>query len=154
MTADEVIRILRLQPHPKENGFYRETYRSDQLAGSHSYSTAIYFLLKSDGSSEMHRLKSDEVFHFYFGAPAEMLVLKSDGQGEIVRLGNRLEAGETPQLVVPRGCWQGMRSTGEFTLLGTTVAPGFEYEDYESGNREELTQNYPDFADLIRKLTN
>ncbi len=83
-----------------------------------------------------------------------MLLLKSDGQGEIVHIGNRLDKGETPQMIVPRGCWQGMRCTGEFTLLGTTVAPGFEYADYESGNRAELIRQFPAFADLICKLTN
>jgi predicted cupin superfamily sugar epimerase len=160
MTADELIHILKLQPHPRENGFFRETYRSDEIilapskySTPRSYSTAIYFLLKSGGFSEMHRLQSDEIFHFYFGAPVEMLLLKSSGEGEIIHIGNRLELGETPQVVVPRGCWQGMRSTGDFTLLGTTVAPGFDYSDYESGNREELISQYPAFADLIRKLT-
>ncbi|MCI0603086.1 cupin domain-containing protein [bacterium] len=161
MAADDLIRILKLQPHPKENGFYMETYRNDEIAsvplrynGPRSFSTAIYFLLKAGGFSEMHRLQSDEIFHFYRGAPAEMLLLKSDGQTEVIRIGNRVELGEMPQVVVPRGCWQGMLSTGDFTLLGTTVAPGFEYSDYESGNRAELISKYPAFAGLIRRLTN
>ena len=159
MTAEEVIRALRLQPHPREKGFYRETYRSDESIAPlryqepRSFSTAIYFLLKANGFSEMHRLHSDEIFHFYAGSPAEMLLLKGDGEGEIIRIGNRLELGEFPQVVVPRNCWQGMRTTGDFTLLGCTVAPGFEYSDYETGIREELVQKYPTFADLIRKLT-
>ena len=102
----------------------------------------------------MHRLQSDEVFHFYTGAPAELLLLKNDGEGDIIHIGAGIERGEVPQVVVPRGCWQGMRTTGDFTLLGTTVAPGFEYSDYESGNRGELIGKYPAFADLIRKLTN
>jgi predicted cupin superfamily sugar epimerase len=94
-----------------------------------------------------------KIFHFYRGAPAEMLLLKNDGTGEIIHIGDGIEQGETPQVVVPRGCWQGIYSTGEFTLLGTTVAPGFEYDDYESGNRQELISQYPAYADLIRKLT-
>jgi predicted cupin superfamily sugar epimerase len=146
MRVDELIRVLNLQSHPRENGFFRETYRSTD-------STAIYFLLKADGFSEMHRLQFDEIFHFYAGAPAELLLLKPDGSGEIIRIGNRIEAGEIPQVVVPRNCWQGMRSIGEFTLLGTTVAPPFEYAHYQSGNREELIQQYQSFAELIRKLT-
>ena len=159
MNCDELIRLLNLQPHPRENGFFRETYRSDEstsagrYGGARSRSTAIYFLLKAGGFSEMHRLQSDEIFHFYLGAPAELLLLKNDGQGEIIPIGNQIEAGERPQVVVPRSCWQGMRSTGEYTLLGTTVAPGFEYADYESGSREELIRQYPQFAELIRKLT-
>jgi predicted cupin superfamily sugar epimerase len=164
MTADDLIRILKLQPHPTEGGFYVETYRSNEIIpgaatplrynAPRCYSTAIYFLLKAGAFSEMHRLQSDEIFHFYMGEAAEMLLLKSDGQGEIVHIGNRLDKGETPQMIVPRGCWQGMRCTGEFTLLGTTVAPGFEYADYESGNRAELIRQFPAFADLICTLTN
>ncbi len=102
----------------------------------------------------MHRLHSDEIFHFYRGAPAEMLLLKNHGHGEIIHIGAAYERGEVPQVVVPRGCWQGMRTTEDFTLLGTTVAPGFEYSDYETGNRAELISQYPAFADFIRKLTN
>lgn len=162
MTADDLIQLLHLKPHPKENGFYFETYRSDEVIsvasrynGPRSCSTAIYFLLKKGGFSEMHRLQSDEIFHFYRGAPAELLLLNSnDGSGEIIRVGDRVEQGERPQVVVPRGCWQGMRSTGEFTLFGTTVAPGFDISDYESGNREDLIEKYPAFTELILQLTN
>ena len=160
MTADEVIRLLKLQPHPKENGFFVETYRSNEkievasrFGGSRSFSTAIYFLLTADGFSEMHRVASDEIFHFYRGAPARLLLLKPDGEGAVVQIGDRIEQGDVPQFVVPRDCWQGMHSTGDWTLLGTTVAPGFEYADYESGSRRELIAQYPAFADLIRKLT-
>jgi hypothetical protein len=163
MTADEIIRRLKLQPHPRENGFFAETYRADDKVswdalsgrydGTRSYSTAIYFLLKQGAFSEMHRLRSDEVFHFYLGAAAELLLLHSNGTGELTRLGSGLDAGERPQIVAPRGTWQGIRSTGDFTLMGTTVAPGFEYSDYGSGSREELVAQYPQFADLIRQLT-
>ncbi len=154
MTADEVIELLHLQPHPKEDGFFLETYRSEKrYPNSHSASTAIYFLLKAGGFSEMHRLQSDEIFHFYLGSPAELLLLYSNGEGTVERLGIRLEAGERPQIVVPAGAWQGWRTTGEFTLMGCTVAPGFEYADYESGNHQELIVQYPQFADLIRQLT-
>lgn len=163
MTADEIIRLLKLQPHPKERGFFVETYRSsdrvswDALSGRYDgtrvYSTAIYFLLKQGSFSEMHRLRSDELFHYYAGAPAEILLLHSSGNGELLRLGNKLEVEEKPQIVVPRGTWQGLRTTGEYTLMGTTVAPGFEYSDYETGNRDDLIAQYPAFAALIRELT-
>lgn len=163
MTADEVIRLLKLQPHPRERGFFVESYRSadrvswESLSGRYEgtrvYSTAIYFLLKKGSFSEMHRLRSDEIFHFYLGAPAEILLLHPDKTGEVARLGNNLEEKERPQIVVPRGTWQGIRTTGDFTLMGTTVAPGFEYSDYESGNRTELIALYPQFATLIRELT-
>jgi predicted cupin superfamily sugar epimerase len=163
MTADEIIKRLRLQPHPKENGYFVETYRSDEsipsealssrYKGTRNHSTAIYFLLKAGAFSEMHRICSDEIFHFYLGDPAELLLLTPGQGGRIHRIGNRLNNGELPQVIVPRSCWQGLRTTGAFSLLGTTVAPGFEYADYESGKREELIREYPEFADQIRLLT-
>ena len=155
--------MLNLQPHPKEDGYFIESYRSlerfsweslpARYHGARSHATAIYFLLKKGGFSELHRLRSDEIFHFYFGAPVELLLLSAEGKGELLKLGNQLENGERPQLVIPRGCWQGLRATGEYSLLGTTVAPGFEYSDYESGDREELIRQYPAYADLIRQLS-
>ena len=163
-TADEVIRRLKLQPHPKEGGFFRETYRADEAllatalpsryAGSRSAGTAIYYLLTQTTFSALHRLQSDEVFHFYCGGSVEMLQLFPDGAGRTVILGNLLD-GSQPQVVVPRGVWQGcaMQSSGEFALLGCTVAPGFDYADYEEGRRDELVAQFPQFADLIRRLT-
>jgi predicted cupin superfamily sugar epimerase len=163
MTAAEIIQILQLQPHPKEKGYYLETYRSEEIISGtslpHRYgaerscSTAIYFLLEANGFSEMHRLKSDEIFHFYLGAPIELLLLKPDGEGKIIHLGNELEGGHLPQIVIPHDCWQGMRTTGEFSLIGCTVAPGFAFSDYESGRREDLVQKYPNFRDWIVKFT-
>lgn len=163
MTADEIIHRLNLQPHPREDGYFAETYRStDRMTweslpgryeGAHCFSTAIYFLLKSGGFSEMHRLRSDEVFHYYKGAPARLLVLCPDGSGQVVHFGNDLSAGQVPQFVVPRNCWQGMMTEGEYTLFGCTVAPGFEYSDYESGNKSELLSKYPEFAKWIARLT-
>jgi predicted cupin superfamily sugar epimerase len=164
VTAEEIIAHLKLKPHPREDGFFIETYRSTEKTawealpprydGTRSHSTAIYFLLTSKGFSEMHRIQSDEIFHFYAGATTKLLLLyPQTGRGQVLKLGNDLLSDESPQIVVPRGCWQGMRTTGEFTLMGTTVAPGFEYSDYESGNREELIRLYPAFADRIRALT-
>jgi predicted cupin superfamily sugar epimerase len=163
MNAAELIEILHLQPHPREKGFYVETYRSKDLIswdalpgryeGTRCLSTAIYFMLVDGGFSELHRLKSDEIFHFYLGAPAEMLLLHSNDEGEILRLGNNIQSGEEPQIVVPAGAWQGMRTTGDYSLFGCTVSPGFEYLDYESGKRDELVQQYPEFRDWILQLT-
>jgi len=164
MTADDIIRALKLQPHPKENGYFVESYRSAEKIsweglpprydGFRVHSTAIYFLLKAGAFSEMHRLRSDEIFHFYLGSPVEMLLLdEMNGGGKILTLGTNLEAGEVPQIVVPRDCWQGLRSLGEFSLLGTTVAPGFEYTDYETGKREELAGKFPAFEKQICALT-
>src|SRR5207247_2545856 len=154
-TAEELIALLALQPHPKEGGFFRETYRSaeryrdDRCAG-----TAIYYLLKPGTFSAMHRLVSDEIFHFYRGGPVRMLQLDTAGGREIV-LGPDVASGQQPQVVVPRGTWQGclLEPGSAFALLGCTVAPGFEYADYEHGRREELVLQYPQHAELIRRLT-
>src|ERR1035441_5386502 len=120
MTADEVKRILGLTPHPREGGFYIRTYESGELLpptafadgrypGPRHTATAIYYLLEPATFSEMHRLQSDEIFHFYAGDPVQMLQLHADGTGSIVRIGNRLALGERPQQIVPRGTIQGSR---------------------------------------------
>ncbi len=161
MTADDVIRLLHLQPHPVEGGFFRETYRAAAALPFPGYpapravSTAIYYLLKPGHVSELHVLPGEEVFHFYLGAPVRMLQLWPDGSGKEVVLGPDLSAGEVPQLVVPGGLWQGTRLVGTagFALLGCTVAPGFDYADYASASRAELTAKWPAFADEIARLT-
>ena len=166
MTADDVKRLLGLVPHPREGGWYVRTYESQELlsgrsfadaryAGARRTGTAIYYLLEAGTFSEMHRLASDEVFHFYAGDPVEMLQLLPDGASRIVTIGVHLDAGERPQVVVPRGVWQGARllSGGRWALLGCTVSPGFEFEDYEAGTRELLLQRWPERYDLIVALT-
>ena len=163
MTADDVIRLLQLQPHPVEGGYFRETYRSaatlpasaiPRHGAARSVSTAIYYLLKPGHVSELHVLPGDEVFHFYLGSPVRMLQLWPDGTAREVLLGSDVAAGEVPQLVVPGGVWQGTRLVdGAFALLGCTVAPGFDYADYRGGSRAELTARWPAFADEIERLT-
>ena len=159
MTAGDVIRLLDLAPHPSEGGHFRETYRSrasfepgGPFEGDRSHSTAIYYLLTADTFSEMHRLPGDEVFHFYLGDPVEMLELHPDGRSTITVLGPDLEQ-HVVQHVVPGGTWQGARivAGGEWALLGTTMAPGFAYEDYESG-MPDLVEAYPERADLVSSL--
>jgi uncharacterized protein len=164
-TADELIRQLGLQPHPKEGGFFRETYRADEswpaaalparYQAAHSASTAIYYLLTPNTCSALHRLQSDEIFHFYLGDPIRMLQLEPNGTGRTIVLGPDLLAGQCVQAIVPRGVWQGscLEPGGAFALLGCTVAPGFDYADYESGARQTLLSQYPAFADMIRQLT-
>ena len=103
----------------------------------------------------MHRLVSDEVFHFYMGNPVEMLQLFPDGKGKVITMGTDLKAEQSPQIIVPAGVWQGSRLApgGAVALMGTTVAPGFDFADYESGELEKLIQQYPDFTTMIRELT-
>jgi uncharacterized protein len=164
-TAQQLIAALGLQPLPREGGYYRETYRAaecwpaDALPArdgrDKAASTAIYYLLTPETCSAMHRLPTDEIFHFYLGSPVTMLRLFPDGRGEQIVLGPDVLAGQRPQVVVPHGVWQGsvLASGGEFALLGTTMAPGFDFADYEAGDQRELVRRYPEFADLIRCLT-
>ena len=164
-TADELIRHLQLQPHPKEGGFFRETYRAGETfsalalpsryPGARSASTAIYYLLTPNTYSALHRLQSDEIFHFYLGDPIRMLQLFPDGSIRQIVLGPNVLTGQELQVVVPRGVWQGsvLEPGGAFSLLGCTVAPGFEYVDYETGDRQTLLTQFPACAELIRRLT-
>lgn len=162
MTAKEIIQLLKLQKHPAEGGYFLETYRSkdtftNKRWGKRSFSTAIYYMLtdEADSFSEMHRLNVDEIFHFYLGDPVEMVHLYPDGTGKQLLFGNVLNSGMLPQVLVPGGVWQGARLLpgGKFALMGTTVAPGFEYTDYCPGSRKELSALYPKFKELITLLT-
>ena len=165
LRADDVIRLLNLQPHPIEGGHFRETHRSDlTLPGSalpahrdeRSTSTAIYYLLTAGAVSEMHRLPGDEISHYYSGDPLETLLLYPDGHGEVRVLGTDLTNGQEPQLTIPAEVWQGSTpATGPhgYTLIGSTMAPGFDYADYCSGTREPLVAKWPAFAERIHRLT-
>jgi uncharacterized protein len=164
MTAENIKEILNLVPHP-EGGSFIQTYKAAERVptqelgngydGPRAASTAIYYLLEPNTFSEMHRLRSDEVFHFYLGDPVEMLQLWPDGSTRLVQLGPDLAADQRPQVVVPKGMWQGSRliAGGRFALLGCTVAPGFEFADYESGTRQTLISQYPNQQELITQLT-
>jgi uncharacterized protein len=165
MTADDIKRLLNLEPHPCEGGWFRQTWRSEEeiphaalpphYPAARAAGTCIYYLLEPDTFSEMHRLSSDEIFHFYYGDPVEMLQLLPDGSGRSVILGNDLPRGQNPQLIVPKNVWQGSRLLpgGKVALLGCTVSPGFDYADYETGRRAKLTRDYSQFTELIELLT-
>ena len=165
LTAQQVIDRLGLEPHVAEGGYFRETYRSPLYLPAHALpseygsernaSTAIYYLLTPDTCSAIHRVKSDEVFHFYAGDAVEMLQLRQDGGAAVVVIGSDLAAGHTPQVVVPAGVWQGCRLVpgGSWALMGCTVAPGFDYADFEAATRDDLVRGYPGHADLIAVLT-
>lgn len=165
LTAEKLRDMLKMKPLPVEGGYFTETYRSknavppsalpDSYPGERSLSTAIYYMLTPDTFSVLHRVRGDEIFHFYLGDPVEMLELKAGGTGEAVLLGQDIAAGMRLQHVVPAGTWQGARLApgGKFALMGTTMAPGFDSEDYEEGNRSELAAEYPQYAALITWLT-
>jgi uncharacterized protein len=165
VTVEQIVSLLNLEQHPMEGGYFVETYRSDiQIAreslplyyqGPRALATAIYYLLTPASFSVLHRLRTDEIFHHYVGDPVDMLQLWPDGSGRIITLGHDLLRGMRPQAIVPKGIWQGARLSpgGKFALLGTTMSPGFDYTDYETGDRDTLITSYPEYRDSIIALT-
>jgi uncharacterized protein len=171
MTKDAAywIQKLELQPH-SEGGFYRQTYRADLLLpkdalpnfkGPRPAATAIYFLLEEKNFSAFHRLQSDELWHFYLGASLIVHVIDSDGSYSRIHLGSDSEATEVLQAVVKAGCWfasevkvEGKGRPGNsFALVGCTVSPGFDFDDFEMANYEQLAQRHPQHSEIIGKLT-
>jgi len=164
MDALSIIDLLGLEPHPEEGGWFREIYRArdsvgtaalrDRYGGDRIAGTAIYYLLTPGTFSALHRLKSDEIFHFYMGDPVEQLLLYPDGSHEVRILGSDLATGARPVSIVPAGVWQGARLVegGDMVLLGCTVSPGFEFADYEHGDGEQLAADYPECGRMIRAL--
>jgi uncharacterized protein len=128
--AERIIELLRLEPHP-EGGWYRETFRDAATPGGRAASTAIYFLLKAGERSHWHRVDAVEIWHWHAGAPLELSIWEEGKAPARLRLGADLGAGERPQGVVPTGHWQAARSLGDWTLVGCTVAPGFEFAGFE-----------------------
>jgi predicted cupin superfamily sugar epimerase len=158
--ADTIIERLGLEPHP-ERGYYRQTYRASLAVESAAHgavravSTAIYFLVTASAPvTYLHRLKSDEVFHLYDGGPLDIVRLCPDGTWDVARLGMNLAAGERPQVVITAGTWFGtaLTSGAPHCLVGCTVAPGFEFADFELAEGPELEARYPDAAERIRHM--
>lgn len=137
MTADEIIRLLKLKPHP-EGGYYREMFRDPEGHKGRAHSTAIYFLLRHGEVSRWHRVDAAETWHWYAGAPLQ-LVTRANGRTRRQTLGNRLAKGARPQIVVPAHVWQSARPLGAFTLVGCTVAPGFEFSGFEMATGKKLS---------------
>jgi hypothetical protein len=155
-----------MKPLPEEGGYYKEIYRSEEkipnsvlpnrYSSNRNCCTSIFFLLKKGIFSAIHRLKSDEIYHFYTGSPITTLLLFPDLSSKVVTLGNNIQKGEIPQLVIPKGTWQGScikNENPDFALLGCTVSPGFEFEDFETASRNRLIEKYPDQEKFITKLT-
>ena len=163
-SAEDLIRALKLLPHP-EGGWYRETYRAAEsvplaglpqwFAGPRSQATAIYFLLTSDRFSALHRIRSDEQWYFHAGSGLTIHVLHPDGRYQSIKLGPGLEEGETFQAVVPHDCWFGatVDLPDTFSLVGCSVAPGFDFADFELAERQALARQFPQHSALIRRLT-
>lgn len=157
---DELISQLALQPHP-EGGHYRETYRSAQRVtrpgddATRSACTAIYYLLRGHEKSTWHRIRSDEMWHFYDGAPLHVHVLLPEGGLALLRLGNPLfHVGAQFQALVPAGAWFAAEcaDAGGHSLVGCTVAPGFEFEEFEIAQAAQLVREWPLHRELIERL--
>jgi uncharacterized protein len=163
-TAAEWIAALHLSPHP-EGGFFRETYRAAEtitadhlpkrFGGARAFSTAIYFLLPGDQISAFHRIKSDEVWHFYAGGALTLALIHPDGRLEEHRLGPDPGCGERFQVLVPAGCWYGasVNDPDSYALVGGTVAPGFDFADFELADRQALLARFPQHRQVILRLT-
>lgn len=162
--ADFWIQKLYLQPHP-EGGYFSETYRSNEYiaqdhlparyTGNRSFSTGIYFLVKGGEFSSLHRIQSDEMWHFYSGTSLTVYAIDLLGEMQQVHLGSNPEKGEVFQAVIPAGYWFGsiVEEPEGFALVGCTVAPGFDFVDFELASRQELAKQFPQHQDIITKLT-
>lgn len=161
-----IIAHYRMENIPHEGAWFVQTHKSGEVIegalaaryrGKRYAYTSIYALLTAQDFSAMHRLSTDEIWHFYGGSPALMLLLYPDGRGETRVWGANVLAGEEPQIMVPRGTWMGARPIGDasraYSFGGMTMAPGFEYADYEGGHRAPLAARYPGFARQIGELT-
>lgn len=164
LTDKDIIQKLNLQPHP-EGGYFRETYRSvgeiseaslgADYSGKRNYSTCIYFLLTSDKFSAFHRIKQDEIWHFYDGSPVRIHMISEDGKYFNVVVGRDLDNDEVPQYVVEGGDWFAAEVVEDdsFSLVGCTVSPGFDFQDFEMSTRKELVELFPDLENVITEFT-
>jgi len=162
-TVEELVQKFQLLPHP-EGGYYKEMYRSDEViaqaalperfTGDRNFSTAIYFLLEQGNFSAFHRIQSDECWHFYAGQLLHVHIIHPNGVYELIMLGNDMANGETFQAVVLAGCWFASETAtgGNFSFVGCTVAPGFDFKDFELGKGEELRNLFPEYVMLITRL--
>ena len=165
--AQNLIQHFKMQKIPAEGPWFTVTYRSlDRLdaqslplryKGDRVAGTAIYAVQTKEDFSAMHKLATDEIWHFYGGDPLEMLLLYPDGHGEVVMVGPDVFKGQHPQFVIPRDVWQGSIPIGAgpepYSFFGNTLAPGFEFDDFEMGYRDQLQNQYPQFAAHIARLT-
>lgn len=161
---DQIIRNLDLKPHP-EGGFFRETYRSNGVIntdsldsnyiGERNYSTCIYFLLTSEVFSAFHRIFQDEIWHFYDGSPIDLHIITEDGEYTKTIIGRDIDRGQIPQIVVSGGSWFAatVSNQDDYSLIGCTVSPGFDFRDFELPTRNELISKFPQHQEIITKLT-
>lgn len=154
VTPEDLVAHYALEPIPREGGLFRRTWAGPERSDGRPQGSAIVVLLTSDDFSALHRLPSDEIWHFYLGDPLEMLLLAPDGTSRTAVLGPDVLHGQHLQLTVPAGTWMGARvaTDGSWTFFGCTMAPGFTYEGYEHGDLAHLTARYPSEAARIAEL--
>lgn len=160
MTKEQYIDQLKLEPHP-EGGYFKETYRSDIMEkfsthdGVRNLCTGIYFLLTQENFSAFHRIRSDEMWHHYDGSAIEIFWISQEGKINQVTLGKSLDDYQVPQAVVPANSWFAscVEEGGDFALAGCTVAPGFDFRDFELADRVDMLREFPQFEQIIRKFT-
>lgn len=164
MTVDTFVKALNLLPHP-EGGYYKETYRSEgkithtclsrDFEGDRNMATGIYFLIEKGNFSALHKIKSDETWHFYYGDALEVIEINEQGELTITQIGSNILKGETFQYTVKANTWFGsrVRENGLFSLVGCTVYPGFDFNDFELAKREELIKLFPNHQNIITELT-
>ena len=164
LIARQLITKYQLQPHP-EGGYYLQTYCSTEIIkkdalpnrfkGNRYFSTAIYFLLEGKQFSAFHRIQSDELWHFYTGVGLHIFILYPDGRGEVLKLGDDLANGYSFQQKVPADCWFASKPVNEngFSFVGCTVAPGFDFADFELAKKDELLKEYPRHIEWIEMLS-
>jgi predicted cupin superfamily sugar epimerase len=152
--AQEYIDKLGLLPHP-EGGFYKETYRSAVKTGDRNLMTAIYFLITSNNISRFHRIKSDEMWYFHDGSPLSVHTLDKENGHQVHKVGLNLSNGENPQLLVPANTIFGSSLDEEnaFSLVSCTVAPGFDFADFELFTTQDLLSQFPDYEEIVRKMS-
>lgn len=163
-SINEIVKQLDLEAHP-EGGFFKETYRStgevdtsslpENYQSNRNYSTCIYFLLTSENFSAFHRIKQDEIWHFYKGSPISLHIISREGNYEKHMIGSNLERGEVPQFVVRGGDWfaSEVETPERYALAGCTVSPGFDFEDFDLAKRDKMLFDYPEFGEVINRLT-
>lgn len=162
---DKIIQKLQLKPHP-EGGYFKEVYRSkgfidkaclpSEFSGKRNYSTSIYFMLTSDSFSAFHRINQDEIWHFYKGSPIKLHIISDKGDYTNVIIGNNLEKDETLQYIVPAKYWFAAEviNKNDYSLVGCTVSPGFDFNDFVLPKRKQLIALFPQHKNIITKLTN
>lgn len=161
---EKIVQKLDMNSHP-EGGFYKETYRSEgvipqqilskEFKGERNYCTAIYFLLTSDNFSAFHKINQDEIWHYYEGSSLFVHVIDLEGKYHRYSVGINLDEGELPQLAVPAGCWfaSSVKKEDSYSLVGCTVSPGFDFDDFELGDKKDLIQQFPEYKDVITQYT-